>query len=369
MSILFRLFFGMAVWLLPILVMASCPNDFFNESCTCNPPDQGYCIAAGLRKLTYFKMSEDLERIVGTDAKIPLKPLEGGSVINIKRMRWQGGVKFAILQSDILEFFRDEQENGNKIAGEIIQPLKVVIPLHNEELHLLVRADSDIKTFHDIKDRKIAVGPAESASATTAKAIYKYMFEKKPDKDNIYHSSVEDALRALAIDKKVDAWLTVSGQPAGIFQGMKAEAKEKIKLVAFDKNNEQERRILDGPYFESEIKGGHYAWLKNNVPTLAVKAFLITQKYTNQKTKNSIKKITQSICRKINDLKRSGHPKWKEVSLERIVLPGGWQYSDDALAAFESPECRIDSISVQSSSPLDTVCSDEAEILGLCGKK
>ena len=41
----------------------------------------------------------------------------------------------------------------------MIRPLRVIMPLYNEEIYFIVRADSPLNYVHEIKDAKINVGP------------------------------------------------------------------------------------------------------------------------------------------------------------------------------------------------------------------
>ena len=59
----------------------------------------------------------------------------------LDRLRYKPGVKFALVQSDVYQAFLDQAAAGNKEAGNIIRPLRVIMPLYNEEIYFVVRAD------------------------------------------------------------------------------------------------------------------------------------------------------------------------------------------------------------------------------------
>ncbi|MGB1256453.1 MAG: TAXI family TRAP transporter solute-binding subunit [Thiolinea sp.] len=353
------------------LARASCPNKFFDESCSCLPPQNGYCITAGSKKFTYYKIAEDLKQFVAPDAGIELKVMEGESVKNIKRMRWQHGVKLSIIQSDVLEFYKAEQKNGNPVAAQIIKPLRAVMPLYNEEVHILVKAKSGIETFSDLKDKKVAVGRLTSGPAVTMKSLYQHVFNEEMASDNIHYTpegvdSIDDGLGALANDS-VDAWVMVVGQGTERIAAFLPEAAKHFKFVKFDANNAQEKQILNGPYFTATIRKDSYPWLEEDVPTITTKAILITQRYTNPTTKKNIRLFTQSFCKNFARLQAEGNPKWQEVKLERIKLPGDWQYSKDAIAAFDSDSCNLKEVipGVQAQAN-DDGCSSQEAVLNLC---
>jgi len=322
--------------------------------CKC-PNFPGYCITAGSKKFTYYKIAQNLVDYVASDAGIDLQAVEGGSIINVKKMRWQHGVKFAIVQSDVLEYYRKEAKKGSRQASDLIQRLRVILPLYNEEIHMITHPDSSIRYFQDIRGKRIALGKPDGGSAMTGLSIYSYMFGEEIAPENIHFSSFEDALRAVA-DRKVDAWIMVVGQPTKMFQIMKAEAKKFLRFVKFDSNDYRCKKILKGPYYKAEIKRGSYSWIDENIPTITVKAFLISQKYTKEMTRKNITSFTKSLCKNFSKLQEKGHPKWKEVKLEKSALPGGWKYSEDVKLAFKSIECNPDY----------RPCTMRDKILGLC---
>jgi hypothetical protein len=102
-----------------------------------------YKIVTANEKGTYFAIGVDLARFVAPDATIKLEVLPtAGSAANIKHLRYDPGVKFAIVQADVYQAFLDRAAGGNKEASTIIRPLRVILPLYNTEIHYIVRAGS-----------------------------------------------------------------------------------------------------------------------------------------------------------------------------------------------------------------------------------
>jgi uncharacterized protein len=308
------------------------------------PTPRGHCIATGNSKFTYFQIGKDLSEKVAPLAGVRLQPLESaGSADNVRRMRYQTGVKMAIVQSDVLLFYRNQADSGNAEARELVDPLRVMQPLYNEEVHILVRVDptdpnAGLHFVHELENLRIAVGPQEGGSAMTAVLAYQLLFGKQPDPAQFYFSSVDDAMTALA-NGTVDAYMMVAGQPASRFASIAAEGRNFIRLLALDPAHPSTARLLSGPYYTTEIKASNYAWMEHDAPTFSVKAYLISQRYTNADTRKDITSLTKALCQKLPDLQVSAHAKWKQVSISTAPLPGGWKYSDDAMVALRSPEC------------------------------
>ncbi len=86
-----------------------------------------------------------------------------GSAENVQRMRYEPGVKFALVQSDVYQAYLDMVVSGNADAGKIIQPLPLIMPLYDEEIYFVVRSDSPLKTINEIKGKNTAWGRSAAA--------------------------------------------------------------------------------------------------------------------------------------------------------------------------------------------------------------
>src|SRR5437762_12816020 len=116
----------------------------------------------------YIHIGRDIASFVAPQADIDLDVLpSAGSAENVRRLRYEAGVKFAIVQSDVYQAFLDQAAGGNAEAGNIIRPLRVIVPLYNEEIYFVARADSDLNYIHEIKDAKINAGELGSGTALT----------------------------------------------------------------------------------------------------------------------------------------------------------------------------------------------------------
>ena len=124
-----------------------------------------------------------------------------GSAENVQRLRYEPGVKFALVQSDVYQAFLDQAAGGNAEAGNMIRPLRVIMPLYNEEIYFIARADSPLNFVHEIKDAKINVGPLRSGTALSATTLYRQMFGAPLPDANASFLTNEEALVKLTGDK------------------------------------------------------------------------------------------------------------------------------------------------------------------------
>ena len=125
-----------------------------------------YKIVTASERGTYYAIGQDLAKLVAPAAKIDLEVLAtAGSAANIRHLRFDPGVKLAIVQADVYQAFIDRAVGGNAEAAGIIRPLRVILPLYNTEIHYVARSDAPFNSLHEIKDARINGGLVGSGAA------------------------------------------------------------------------------------------------------------------------------------------------------------------------------------------------------------
>jgi TRAP-type uncharacterized transport system substrate-binding protein len=85
----------------------------------------GYKIVTASERGTYFAIGNDLAKFVAPAADIDLEVLPtAGSAANIHLLRYEPGVKFAIVQADVYQAFIDRAGTASAEATAIIRPLQ-----------------------------------------------------------------------------------------------------------------------------------------------------------------------------------------------------------------------------------------------------
>ena len=296
---------------------------------------------------TYIQIGRDLARFVAEPADINLEVLPSkGSADNVARLRDEPGVKFALVQSDVYQAFIDQAASGNRSAGRIIRPLR---------------------------DKKLSIGPVGSGTALSATTLYRLMFEQPLPEANATYVSNEDALIKLTTDKSVDVAIIVAGQPAKLFADMKPEARQFIKLLKLDDKAKEAQRAIQ-TYFPASIRPTSYPnWITEEVPTLTVKAFLVTYDYNLEHTKVYLNAFADSLCRNFDTLQSQGHAKWKEVTLELPPLGKGWGYYPPMertmrnCMAQRAVPAGVRQSRPAGAAPAQRNCSQQEKVMGLCG--
>jgi TRAP transporter TAXI family solute receptor len=323
-----------------------------------------YKIVTANEKGTYFAIGADLAKYVAPDADIALEVLpSAGSAANIKHLRYDAGVKFAVVQADVFQAFVDRAQANNPEAAAIVRPLRVILPLYNTEIHFIVRADSPINYLHEIKDAKINGGIVGSGAALITHTLYRQMFGAPiPEAQDSFLSN-EEALVKLIGDKSVDVVTVAAGQPAPLISNMKPEAQKYIKLLKFDPNHPSSKQPLT-VYTAANIQAKSYPHLlKEDFTTVAVGAYLVTYDFNLGATVAHMGKFARSLCSNFATLQEKGHPKWKEVDLSLPKLQPGWAYY--SVTAQELRKCG-GRTKATSAKPPSKSCSAEERILGFC---
>jgi hypothetical protein len=142
---------------------------------------------------------------------------------------------------------------------------------------------------------------------------------------------------------------------------MRPEVRQFIKMLRFDGNQPAGKAALK-TYFPATVRASSYPnLLSEDVPGLAVKAYLVTYDYNLQDTRANMSKFARSLCQNFATLQASGHPKWKEVELAMPDPGVGWTYFSQT-----SQELRQCIAAKPKPRPK---CALEHMVLGLCPEK
>ena len=326
-----------------------------------------YKIVTASERGTYIKIGRDLAQYIAPAAGIALDAVpSAGSAENVRRLRYEAGVKLALVQSDVYQAFLDMGASGNTAASAIIRPLRVIMPLYNEEIYFIVRADSALNHVHEIRDSNINVGEFGSGTALSTATLYRLMFgEALPDAKATYLAN-EEALTRLVTDKTIDVVAVVAGQPARLLADMTPQSRQVVKLLKFDRTHPSSKAVLK-TYFPANVLASSYPnLLSADLPALAVKAFLVTYDFQVASTENHLRQLARSLCQNFPSLLEKGHPKWREVELALPDLGRGWFYYAPTARELRSCLAGAAQVGAPSAAGPRQPCTQPERVLGLC---
>jgi TRAP transporter TAXI family solute receptor len=266
-------------------------------------------IITGGDKGTYYQFGLNLQMLgKPRDFAITVYPSKG-SIENVYAVYQRPGVQLGIVQSDVLAFVAKVQTDPT--LQRIASKTKMVFPLYNEEIHVLARAG--IENFEDLADKRVAIGREGSGTYLTARLLFN-VAEVTPRE-----SVLIDTDQALAELKagRVDAMFYVAGYPVKLFTDSVKDS-DKLSLVQIT------NKSITEFYPRAEIPAGTYAWQPQTVPTVAVKAVLISFDFQRRDC-DTVGQFAKIVSDNMGWLTQNGHPKWKSVDLN-FPLKGWEQY-------------------------------------------
>jgi len=257
-------------------------------------------IATGSKGGTYYSMAKDLQKVLKSEG-VSLEVLEtSGSKNNISAVKGQTvykNVDLGIAQHDL---FLQMSRRMKKDLGSYV---KVVMNLHNEEIHAIVNKNSNI-TLPNKRPLKVACGLKNSGSCTTSRILsraYKTRFQE-------YNIPFKKALGLLK-KNKIDMIINVVGKPASYLRNATG-----IKLIPLNLT-----RVLKPIYDKGSFSPKDYEWQKKSINTLSVKSVIFSQYNPKKPNDRAITKFLKPVIKNFSKLKSTGHPKWKKVNIKKTL--------------------------------------------------
>ncbi len=232
-----------------------------------------------------------------------------GSVRDIEDLAFLKGVDVAIVQSDVLEFYK----RNNLIPG-IDRQIHYIAKLYDEEVHLLAR--STIRSLEDLAGKSVNFGPADGGTYMTSALLLE---------DLALEVKVTDFPHQVALAKlregAIDAMVMIEGKPVDLFTALRPE--DGLHLLPLPAE-----RMTSPSYYPVSLSDRDYPGLiptGGNLATIGVGEVLAAYNWPagharEQKLRRFVERLFGDFAR----LQAPGyHPKWQDVDL-RAELPG-WQ--------------------------------------------
>ena len=258
---------------------------------------------------TYVRIASDLSNALdnGYDNRV-LVVLGKGSIRNLEDLLLLKGIDIAIVQSDVLDFYRTAG-----IYPNIDNRVRYITKLYNEEVHLLAR--SDVADIQALTGRKVNFGTQGSGTFMTSSVIF--------DALNI-DVEVTTFPEPIALEKlrqgEIDALVFVGGKPLSLVSQVTEDDHLKLLSVPLES--------IKGAYLPASFQTADYPQLiadGTEVQTVAVGSVMAV--YNWPPDNDRYRKVSQFVNLFFDDfdtfLQAPYHPKWHEVDL-RAEVPG-WQ--------------------------------------------
>ncbi len=257
---------------------------------------------------TYIRIGADLAAVLDAEDLRILAILGKGSVQNVADLLYLRGMDVAIVQSDVLEFLRQQGVYAN-IANRV----HYITKLYNEEFHLLARPG--INSIAELQGRTVNVDSKGSGTAMTTTVI----FDVLGIQVETTHHDQSLALEQLR-NGQIDALVYVAGKPTTLFKDIATGSG--LHFLPIDYTP----RLME-TYLPARLGSADYPGLipaGETVNTVAVGAVLAV--YSWNPGQGRYAKVARFVNRFFENFQTfqqpSRHPKWREVSLPAVVP--GW---------------------------------------------
>lgn len=236
----------------------------------------------------------------------------GGSVYNLNAIAG-GELDMGVAQSDV----QFQAYNGTgKFEKDGANPkVRAVFSVHPEPFNVVARTDSGIKTFTDLKGKRVNIGNPGSGQRNTVETVMsKYGWTKDDFK---LASELKAAEQSAALcDNKVDAIVYVVGVPNGSIK----EATTACDAVMVNvEGKEIEELIAEYPYYSAAtIPGGMYRGTDADTKTFGVRATFVS---STDVPEDTIYQVVKAVFQNFDTFKKM-HPAFKNLSKENMIKAG-----------------------------------------------
>src|SRR6185312_7232708 len=226
---------------------------------------------------------------------------------NIRDVRFLKGIDLGITQTNVLAHLQASREIGT-LDDKIVYLAK----LFNEEVHLLVRADSGATTIADLTGRTVGLGVPGSGAQIIGHDILDRLGVKVREVD----LAGADAIARLKAGE-LDAVMLIGGKPVPAVAGVASGLRMLPVPFAKPLRDDFLPAVLTSEDYPGLITPGR------EVETLAVGTVLIAYNWPKDSDHYAkIEKFVGAFFPRIAQLQASPrHPKWREVNLA-ATLPG-----------------------------------------------
>lgn len=296
-----------------LFVLAACGSDSSNGNGGSEGEEVEFLsILTGGTTGTYYPLGGMFAQLIEEETGISTTPESSqASAANMTGLK-DGKAEIAFVQTDIAYY----AVNGELMfKDDKIDMISALGALYPETVQLVTTAKSGIKTFDDLKGKKVSVGAPGSGTYANAEQLLE-----------VHGLSIKDDIEAQNLDfgesqeslqsGQIDAAFITAGTPTAAVETLNATTEVVIVPVEDAKADEL---IEKYPYYAKEVVPKGTYGLTEDVPTVSVGAMLVVK---NDLPEEVVYNITKAIYEGAGSLT---HPKGKfiktETGLNGIGIP------------------------------------------------
>lgn len=271
---------------------------------------------------TYYALGGTFADLITTDTGIKTTAeVSQASAANMTALQ-EGKGEIAFVQTDIAYY---ATEGKMMFDGNKIDTISALGALYPETVQLVTTEASGIKTYADLKGKKVSVGAPGSGTYANAEQLLEINGLTMDDikAQNLDFGESTDGLQS----GQIDAAFITAGTPTGAVEALNATTK--VNIIGLDAGKADEI-IAKYPYYAKDtVKAGTYG-IANDVETVSVLAMLAVKKDLPEDVVYSMTKAIYDNTNKISHDK--GRFIKAETGLDGISIdihPGAQKYFDE----------------------------------------
>jgi len=243
-----------------------------------------------------------------------------GSVQNVKEVAHRTGNYVFTTPPVLVKLARGGKKMFND-ANPNYQDIRSLFPIPSLTMHLVVRADSGVKTFSDLAGKKILIGKGSFGAREAAKYIKLFGLEGKVSLVDVELNSAVPALK----NRQIDGFATAGSFPAP--NVLEAAAGTRIHLLSMSDD-----QVVKTKRKKLIIPAGTYPGIDQNVTTTSLSVGAYTTTTMDNETAYQLSKTFWEQKSAMGEV----YPWWKAVTPEGLktlgakLHPGAAKYYREA---------------------------------------
>lgn len=323
-------FIFIAFWsLLLLLFLVACGEEDKKEETNGNDKEEKtsdikfLSLATGGTQGTYYALGGTFAELITEETGIKTTAeVSQASAANVTALK-DGDAEIAFMQTDIAYYAKNGQL---MFEGQPVDDLVAIGGLYPETVQLVTTEKSGIKSFEDLKGKKVSVGAPGSGTYANAEQlleVYGLSIETDIEAQNLDFGESTDGLST----GQIDAAFITAGYPTAAVEALAATTD--VVIVPVDPEKAKEL-IAKYPYYSTDtVPSGTYG-LETEVPTVSVLAMLAVKSDLPDDVAYGITKAIFSNKDKISHAK--GEFINAETALDGVgidVHPGAKKFFDE----------------------------------------
>ncbi len=272
---------------------------------------------------TCARFTEDIRNVVndlGPDGIRFMPVLGNGGLQNLNDVLFLKNVDMAVVDEDNVRLLKKKDP---VLYANIEQRVQYITKLYNSEFQVLAR--SDIKSYDDLRGKKVNFNLKDSQTEVTADTVFSSL--SLPVQRSYYDN--DEALTKL-MSGEISAMIILTGAPQVTYSKVKKD--DGLHFLPLDQDSLPRHDLHDlfANYLPAQLTHELYPNLVpegTSVPTIANRALLVAYTWPeNSPRYKRIAKFVDAFFSKIDQFDSPArHPKWREVNLS-AEMPGWIRY-------------------------------------------